>query len=219
MTRFVMILTLILVVFGCRVRSDESFKFTGCSDASAAAFIDSDTFIVADDETNVLRAYSLNSPTPAAFYDLSSYLQTVDEHPEIDIEGAAKIGNRIYWISSHGRNKNGKMRPNRYRFFATDIIKEGTKLKISPAEKYSSQLVHRLIADPEYRKFNLNKYTQIYNKDEIEELAPKEKGLNIEGLAASKDGEKLYIGFRNPRPYKDKVRHALIAVLNNPAAV
>ena len=35
--------------------------------------------------------------------------------------GAARIGDVVYWIGSHARNKNGRYRPERHRFLALKI--------------------------------------------------------------------------------------------------
>jgi hypothetical protein len=58
-------------------------------------------------------------------------------------------------------------------------------------------------------------------KKQRQKLAPKEEGLNIEGLCASADGKAIYIGFRNPRPIYGKSRRAkaFIVPLKNPNAV
>ncbi|MCK4789401.1 MAG: lamin tail domain-containing protein, partial [Desulfobacteraceae bacterium] len=100
----------------------DGLVFRGAGDASAAAAISEDMFVVAHDENNVLRVYQTSrAGMPVFSYDLTAFLGIEDEHPEADIEGATMIGQRIYWITSHGRNKDGKMRPNRYRFFATEV--------------------------------------------------------------------------------------------------
>ncbi|MFH1718098.1 MAG: DUF3616 domain-containing protein, partial [Planctomycetota bacterium] len=54
-------------------------------------------------------------------------------------------------------------------------------------------------------------------KKDLEKLAPKEEGLNIEALCASADGRTIYIGFRNPRPVGVSSRRpqALIVPLQN----
>ena len=100
----------------------EAITYHGTSDASAATFITEDTFVLADDENNALRIYSTHKPDrPLSSHDMSSFLAVAPDHPEADIEAAAMVGDRIYWITSHGRNRDGKLRPNRYRFFATEI--------------------------------------------------------------------------------------------------
>ena len=97
-------------------------KHKGMCDASAAVSVTDDSFMVANDEDNVLRVYAKNAETASQTYDLTEFLKVdTKKSPEEDIEGATLIGKRIYWISSHGRNKDSKSRPNRHRFFAADI--------------------------------------------------------------------------------------------------
>jgi len=178
--------------------------FHGMSDASAGVFLDSERFVATDDEGNVLRVYSLSEPSrPAAVCDLSSFLKTTDKNPEADIEGATLVGDRIYWITSHGRNKDGKERPNRYRFFATDIRRSGKDVSLVPVGRPCMELVPALLEASFARPLGLDAATRLgadLQKNRREKLAPKDRGLNIEALAASPDGKVMYIGFRNPRP-------------------
>ena len=199
--------------------------FRGASDASAAVAVSEDTFIVADDENNVLRLYSTAKVgLPIGSYDMTAFLDIDPVHPEADIEGATKIGRRIYWITSHGRNKDGKIRPNRYRFFATDIDAKNNHVAIHLIGKPYKSLVHDLLKLKNIRGLGLDQATRLYadlKKKDREKLAPKREGLNIEGLCASADGKRLYIGFRNPRP-KDRLtrrNEALVVPLLNPARV
>jgi serine/threonine protein phosphatase PrpC len=89
-------------------------------DASAAVALDADHFVVANDERNTLRIYKRGQPDPVNSVELSTFLGT-NEKKESDLEGAARIGTRVYWISSHGRNKDGELQERRRRFFATEI--------------------------------------------------------------------------------------------------
>jgi len=161
-------------------------------------------FVVADDENNVLRVYRTSGgELPVYSYDLAGFLGIEADHLEADIEGATKVGQRIYWITSHGRNKDGKLRPNRYRFFATDIEKAGGGVKLRPVGKPYVDLARRLATDRVTQGLGLYEATRLgadLSKKEREKLAPKKEGLNIEGLCASADGKTLYIGFRNPLP-------------------
>src|ERR1041385_7387829 len=124
----------------------------------------------------------------------------------LPIEAAASMGNRIFWIGSHGRNKNGKERSNRCRLFATDFkIEQGAPI-LTFAGKPCKTLLQSLIADPSLDRFHLSKAAT---------LAPKEpEALNIEGLAAAPEGH-LLIGFRNPIPEGK----ALLVPLLNPNEV
>ena len=200
--------------------------YRGTSDASAAVAVAKDMFVVADDENNVLRVYKTSQGgLPLFSYDMTEFLDIEPEYPEADIEGATMIGPRIYWITSHGRNKDGKMRPNRYRFFATTVKKDNGNLTINPVGKPCKTLIHSLVKTDTMRHLGLDKATRFdkneLSKKEREKLAPKEQGLNIEGLCASADGSTIYIGFRNPRLI-DKVTgpaKALVVPLNNPEQV
>ena len=93
--------------------------YRGLCDASAAVALDADHFIVAGDEDNTLRVYRRGRPESVREAPLASFLGSGDK--ESDLEAAAAVGSRIYWIASHGRNSKGKPRPERQRFFATDI--------------------------------------------------------------------------------------------------
>ncbi len=208
--------------------------YRGASDASAAVAVDKDIFIVADDENNFLRIYKTSQGgLPLFSYDMTEFLDIEPEHPEADVEGATMIGpgprfagtNRIYWITSHGRNKDGKMRPNRYRFFATTVKVENGNVTIIPVGKPCKTLIHSLVKAENMRHVSLDRATRFdateLTKKERKKLAPKEEGLNIEGLCASADGRTIYIGFRNPRPVDRVTSHtkALIVPLNNPKQV
>ncbi len=201
---------------------EEVLIYRGTSDSSAAISLSEKMFIVADDENNVLRVYNIKGAgLPVYRYDLTRFLNIYQEHPEADIEGATMIGDTIYWISSHGRNKDGKIRPNRYRFFATSIKVENEKVTIRPVGTPCRTLINSLLKTTYAQQLGLDKATRFdeanLTKTERKLLAPKREGLNIEGLCASPDGKTIYIGFRNPRPF-DRVSQraqAIVVPLNN----
>ena len=181
----------------------EVIKHKGMCDASAAVSLTDDSFVVANDEDNVLRVYAKNAETASPTYDLTEFLKiNTEKSPEADIEGATLIGKRIYWMSSHGRNKEGKSRPNRHRFFATDI--ENGVLK--PVGKPYENLIQALKDAPELKGYHLGKAA--------EQAPESDGGFNIEGLSRTPEGDVL-IGFRNPIP-KGK---ALIVPMKNPQKV
>ena len=88
-------------------------NYTGMCDASAAVGLRNSHFVVADDESNVLRIYKRGTSTPVDAVDLTDHLRNRKANgdpAEADIEGAAKIANRVYWISSHARKgKDGSI--------------------------------------------------------------------------------------------------------------
>jgi hypothetical protein len=181
-------------------------EYRGTCDASAAVSIGHNYFIVANDEENGLRVYRLGHPNAVMSYSLDDFASANAKRPEMDIEAAAKIGNRIYWITSHGANKNAKYRPGRRRFLATDIgFKDGQPVVIPVGRAYTS-LFDDLADAAKLKKYDLNNAAEIAPKDE--------GGINIEGLAATPQGA-LLIGFRNPIPGGN----ALVVTIDNPGEI
>src|SRR5262245_40151403 len=89
--------------------TEEEFLYRGACDASAAAAIGTNWVVVATDEENRLRVYERDQGgLPIQEIDLTQHLNLDRHSPETDIEGAARLGDRIYWITSHSRNHEGK---------------------------------------------------------------------------------------------------------------
>ena len=107
-------------------------QYPDMCDASAAVAVDKNLFIAASDEDNVLRVYRRDKPEQPQRIDLTSFLKLAPGSPEIDIEGAARIADVVYWIGSHGQNKNGKNRPNRHRLLATRIPVMDGEVEVAP---------------------------------------------------------------------------------------
>jgi hypothetical protein len=183
------------------------FVHTGICDASAAANLDAQHFVVASDEKNVLWIYDRAKAPSVGEIPVSEHLG-IGKKDETDIEGAATIANRTYWITSHGRNKDGEAEPSRNQFFASESeTRAGQIPTLALVGKPYKHLLRDLIADQ--KKFGK------YGFARASTLAPKKAGaLNIEGLADTAD-RKLLIGFRNPIPKG----MALVVPLNNPRAL
>ena len=121
--------------------------YTGAYDGSAAVAIDTNRFVAASDEDSTLRIYRRDTGgKPLQQINLSSFLEVEPRLPETDIEAAARIGNRVFWISSHGRNKNGKEKTSRHRFFATDIVTNEHSVQFLPVGKPYEDLLADMIA-------------------------------------------------------------------------
>ncbi|MCC6233786.1 MAG: DUF3616 domain-containing protein [Verrucomicrobiales bacterium] len=187
--------------------SDRITFFHGMCDASAIVPLGRQYQLIADDEDNVLRLFDRQRGGRALWAtDLSRFLQVDPQEPEVDLEAAARLGDRIYWISSHGRNRKGLPRPSRHRFFATAIVERGGLPTVEPIGRPVTTLLHHMLADPRLAPLGLPAAS----------LRPPKasNALSIEGLVALPDG-RLLLGFRNPQPFGK----ALIVPLDNPAEV
>jgi hypothetical protein len=182
-------------------------RYSGMCDASGAVAVSTNLFVVASDEDNILRLYRSNQPgPPVKQFDFDAFLEVQGKSLEADLEGAARIGNRAFWIGSHGRNKDGKERLNRHRLFATDISINAGDVTLTPVGTPYRRLLNDLLRDARFDQFHLA---------EAARHKPKEPdALNIEGLSATAEGQ-LLIGFRNPIP----AGKALLIPLLNPNEV
>jgi len=182
-------------------------EYHGACDASAIAMVGEDHFVVADDEDNVLRVYPLREGGPPVLTaNLSRFLLVDPKSPEADFEAAARIGERVYWVSSHGPNKRGRTRVSRHQFFATNATETNGVIRIDPVGRPYAHLLRDLDADPRLKRFQLARAAT---------RPPKSGGgLSIEGMAPTPDGA-LLLGFRNPIPQG----RALIVPLLNPERV
>ena len=177
---------------------------TGICDASAAVFMrpGETRFLVASDEDQqrtILRLYdaAAGGPPIQEFALSNEALKPVVTEPEIDLEGSAWLGDRIFWIGSHSRSKKGKSRPSRHRLFATSLNENRIEV--------SGQPYCTLLYDLQMR-FGLT----LDNK-----LPPKDGGVSIEGLSSTPNEGELLIAFRSPLIKKK----ALVVCLKNPEAI
>lgn len=178
---------------------------TGMANASAAVPVGANLFLSGADDNNVIKLYRADaSGGPLAQFDASPWLALEGKSQDADIEGAARIGDVIYWLGSHARSKDGRPRPNRQRLFATRITEGTNGVTLSLVGQPCQTLLAALTAAPQLRRFHL---------DEAAERAPEtQAGLNLEGLSATPDGG-LLLGFRGPVPDGK----ALLVPLLNPA--
>ncbi len=184
--------------------AQETATYSGPCDASAAVALDAEHFVVGNDERNTLYVYRRGQPLAVASLRLSKFLGTRAD-AESDIEGAAAIGTRIYWITSHGRDSRGKAQPSRHRFFATEVL-PGLPPALAPVGEPYVRLLRDMEASDALKPYKLGDAARL--------AAEAEGGLNIEGLAATPEGE-LLIGLRNPLSHQ----RALVIPLENPAEV
>jgi hypothetical protein len=180
-------------------------RFQGACDASAATRISGTScFAAATDEEYVLRVYDLSRPgPPLTELDVTDFLEPANRKKEPDIEGSAQIGGRIYWIGSHGRDKDAEEQESRQRLFATEVAQGSDGPALTPVGTPYKHLLEDLTLAADLREFDLGAAAT---------LPPEAAGgLNIEGLASTPDGH-LLVAFRNPQPRG----RALIVRIQNP---
>ena len=189
--------------------------FEGAVDCSAAADVGDGFFVGATDENtnedNEFRLYDSKGQLPPTKLDVNVKAAVkkalgVETIKESDLEGAAKIGELIFWIGSHGRNGAAEEKKERQVLFATKLSGTGKNTKLEMQGEVYTKLLDDFANDPALAPFDLAKAAT---------RAPKDKdALNIESLAA--DGDKLWIGFRSPIGKDGK---ALMVPLLNPKEV
>ena len=166
-----------------------AFEYKGLCEASAGAFLDDKHFAVASDDTNVLQLYERGKPDPIGDgIDMEKFTS----FDKSDLEAAAVIGDRVYWMSSHSLTRKGKDKDERKVFFATRIGVSDGKPTLTGIGTVATDLRGAL----------------------LEAAGIKKKHLDIEALAATPNGE-LLIGLRSPL----RNDMALVVPFRNPAAV
>jgi hypothetical protein len=191
-------------------------------DGSGAVALDFTHFLNLDDENQTLRIYTrAASAGPVQTLDVSSALGMASDD-EADLEDAARIGDRVYAISSHGRNKDGELAPTRDRFFALDLAGAVPSLQMGFGGA-SATLLDDLLDPARWDQPDLDVIAALdaasqLSRPTVPALAPELAGLNIEGLAAwpsPTNPDRLVIGLRNPHA----AGRAILVSLLNPAAV
>lgn len=191
----------------CRAEGPSVDILRGECDASAVVRLD-DGLLVASDETTSLARYDasgrwmerldLAGPLGAA---MGAPLEQGDDGPrELDLEGAERVGDRIWWLGSHGLDQKGRVRRNRRVLFATGLPQDGAievvqgPWDLLPALWQVPVLGPRLIA--------------------VADRPPKRGGLDLEGLGVDPATGDLLLGLRSPL---DEGRATVVAL--NPDAL
>lgn len=188
--------------------AEPMLEFRGLANASAAVRVGEDRFLAGCDENNVLQLYRNTGGDPVASFETSQWLGLTTRNGEADYEGAARLGDVVFWLGSHGRNKSGERRPDRQRLLAVRVVESAGdgSITLNPVGEPVATLVEQMAAAPTLTRFGLA---------DASRRPPEEPGgLNLEGLAAG-PGDSLWLGFRNPVPEGK----ALMVPLENPLEV
>src|SRR6185295_6329648 len=106
---------------------------------------------------------------------------------EADLEDAARAGDRIYVIGSHGRNKDGKLERARYRFFGMDLAGGGAGIRLTVAG-YTTKLLDEMLVAGNWAVTDATVIAAVTTAAGLSKatditLIPQAGGTSIEGLA------------------------------------
>jgi hypothetical protein len=191
------------------------------ADASAAIPIDDSLMWVGDDENQIIRIYNRRrSGGPIAQFNMTPLLGLTDienDRPrEVDIEGATRVGNRIFWIGAHSHANIAEGRTNRSRMFGTDISGTGAFSTLAYVGRYDFFKLDLINWDENNGHGRGVNYYDFANAT-AEGVDPKTpQGFNIEGLCmAPGSTTTAYVCLRAPiGPATNRVYALLIPVLN-----
>lgn len=204
------------------------------ADASASVAVDAHWMFIANDEDQVLRLYPRSDSgypqTRLPFSDETAPdggpLGLTDASGggtirEVDIEAAARIGDRIYWLGAHAHDKDGDEAPNRRRLFATAISGSGASSTLGFVARYDhlrEDLVNWDAANGHGLGANALGLAASTATGVIPETADG-SGFNIEGMVATPDGQGVFLGFRAPLQDTSTRNRALIVPVNGIASL
>ncbi len=177
-----------LYLFGCCILASatmaEEVRYTGLCEASAAAVLDDSHFAIASDDSDKIRIYQRNNNAPAP---------KPLHHPDVsDIEASARIGDVVFWLTSHSLTGKGKDKAERKELFATKIVAGPNLVEVGS--------VYRGLRE------DIAKAMNIRDQDLT-------ASFNIEGLASTPTGT-LLVGLRGPIDKTEKGRAYVIEIKN-----
>src|SRR5215216_3571163 len=196
---------------GEAMSSASDVGYPGTCDASTAIAIDSDRFVTASDEDNALRIYRRDVPEAPVIQDITELLALPNPKKEADIEGSALLRDTLFFITSHGRNKDGEIKLNRYRFFGLRLANTSDTAHFEKVGKPYTRLLEDMLEEQSLKTFALD---PLKPEADAARAPEKEGSTNIEGLCAWRENQ-LLIAFRNPVPGGK----ALLVPLLNPRQI
>jgi predicted extracellular nuclease len=195
---------------------------TGASNASTAIAIDSNYMLVGDDENQALRLYDRNNSGLAVnSFDFTTSLgltQTTSggAFREVDIEAAARLNNRIFWMGSQSNtDPEGTPRSNRNRIFATDISGTGVNTTLAYVNRYDYLREDIIDWDVNNTHGKGANYYGLAASAAANVSSKKKDGYNIEGLEFAPDNTTAYVAFRAPQEPTGTFTKALIVPVTN----
>jgi hypothetical protein len=190
-----------------RATTPTSHVLLGTSDGSTAIAVGDGHLLVADDERSMIRLYDAG----VSGRELASFSPGPD-NGEIDFESSARKGDELFWLGSHGNEKDGTRAPNRDRIYQTKLTGSGANARITPVgTPYKNLRTDLQEWDRTEHDGELGLSTSGGVKIPPDEL----NGFDIEGAEFSPDDSALYLGFRSPVEPAAVGGRALIVPLEN----
>lgn len=182
---------------------------TGASDASAGVDVGDGHVVVANDEDNTLRLYDGSaSGAPLKTWNYDKELGT---DKEVDIEGAARVGDTVYWITSLGNNSDGEFKKDRDTVFTTTVSGSGASADLAFGD-VAHGLREQLVSWDEDHGGRLG-----FKAGTAEGKPPKEiDAFNVEGFEFAPGSDSTaYVGFRAPLVPPENGGKALLVPVKN----
>jgi hypothetical protein len=182
---------------------------TGAGNGSAIIDVGGGYQLVGDDESDVLRLYSDTTSGPATrTFDFTGQLPFGAD--ELDLEAAARVGNRIYWCGSMSNSSSGTLEPSRSTVFATDVTGSGAATTLTYVGAYPGLRADLIAWDQG-------------NGNALGFAASAASGVgghtagsfNVEGLEFAPDDTTAYLAFRGPLETPGDRADALIVPVTN----
>jgi hypothetical protein len=201
----------------------EPGRYEESCDGSFGVVVDATHFLAGNDEEQGLRLYTRGAEgPPLRTLDVSDDLG-LSSDDEADLEGAARVGQRVYVVGSHSRDSDGNLAEDRHRFFAMDLSGTSPNVSLSVAG-FTDKLLQDLLSASNWVAPNAGIIATLdaasaLDTDEDEDLAPLAGGTSIEGLAlgpTASHPKRLLLGFRSPRQSSSAI---VVSLLNADAAV
>ncbi|MCU1526275.1 MAG: hypothetical protein JWP75_38, partial [Frondihabitans sp.] len=188
---------------------------SGAANASAAVDAGDGYAFVGDDESDTLRLYDLSkSGSPVASFDFDSLLPDGDS--EIDIEGATRQGDVIYWEGSMSTSSSGKVAAARSTVFATRVTGAGADATLTYLGSYTGLLADLVAWDQAGGSGLGDNYLGLAESSAAGVDGHSTNALNVEGLEfTSPTSSTAYLAFRAPlEPTTNRHLAMLIPVTN-----
>ncbi|TBN56170.1 hypothetical protein EYE40_01490 [Glaciihabitans arcticus] len=195
--------------------SSTGFYYYGSSDTSTIVEAGDGYILTANDENQTIGLYKQG----VSGYAVKEFSFPAIAGSEIDIEGADRVGNVIYWTGSHGNSRTGGVKVERRNVFSTTVTGEGASTELAYGSSFSG-LWSQLRDWDSTNGHGLGANTLGFVAATAEGVLPNPpSGFNIEGFEfAPGSTTTAYFGFRAPSIGADQ-NALIVPVTNLPALV